>query len=301
MGGDDVMKFVYITACSLITFISIFILIIYWANKKFKSIPCYFIIFFCFVNSIYNIVRIIPYFIEKEIINSNDKNICKLQAILLNALNKYLLTLMTIYSLINYISQFHVKLYQKNMKIIFIGLIILGFIISLVFSIIFYFKSDINAIYENICYIEKDDILKKICDNIYSSILFITNMFCLIKLIINMNKLIEESINNLNVQKELACKMHLKRFIIDIVINISIFAYVFFIINKNIAKEQYPDLIYIILFFGIELFFTMNKQLFKVIINIIICRKTKNENSSQRTTEEGFSYSIIEDALENEN
>ena len=291
----DVMKIVYITVCSLITFISIFILIIYWANKKFKSIPCYFIIFFCFVNSIYNIVRIIPYFIEEQIMNGQNKNICKLQAILLNALNKYLLTLMTMYSIINYISQFHVKLYQKKMKTIFITLIILGFLISLIFAIIFYYVSEIEYIYGSICYIKNDDIVKKICDNIYSSILFITNIFCLIKLIINMKKLIEESIDNLNVQKELACKMHLKRFIIDILINISIFSYSFFIINKNIPNEQYPDLIYVILFFMIELFFTMNKQLFKVIINIIICRKTKDEDIPQRNTEEGFSYSIIDD------
>ena len=107
------MKYIYIIACSLITVISIFILIIYSINKSFKSLPWYFNIFFCIINSMDNIVRVIPYFIEKKITNQN-KEICKIQAIFLNTFDKYLLTLMTIYSIINYISQFHIKLYQKK-------------------------------------------------------------------------------------------------------------------------------------------------------------------------------------------
>ena len=108
-----------------------------------------------------------------------------------------------------------------------------------------------------------------------------------------MNKLINENINNVNVEKELASRMHLKRFIIDIVINTLIFSYSFFIINKKFSAEEYSDLIYILLFFLIELFFAMNKQIFIIIINIITCSKKKYENKSQRNTEEG--YSIVDD------
>ena len=223
---------------------------------------------------------------------------CKIQAISLNTLDKYLLTLMTIYSIINYIGQFHIKFYQKNMKVLFITVISLGFCISLIFSIIYYIIGETDEFFGDICYIKNKGIAKRICDNFYASILFITNLFCLINLLFNMHKLINESINNINVEKESACRMHFKRFIIDIIINIFIFSYAFFIINKKFLDEQYPDLIYIILFFIIELFFTMNKQIFNIFVNIITCSKKKHENiNSQRNTEGG--YSIIDDVTEN--
>ena len=58
--ADGGMKIACIIISSLITIFTIGIIIIYSLNKSFKSLPCYFNILFCVVNSLDNILRLIP-------------------------------------------------------------------------------------------------------------------------------------------------------------------------------------------------------------------------------------------------
>ena len=291
------MMIVCILISSLITVFTIGIIIIYSLNKVFKSLPCYFNILFCIVNSLDNILRLIPPSLgvdsSKKI---NEANIaCKMQAISLSVLDKYLLSLMTIYSIIYYLGQFKNKFYQKNTKILFIIFIFCGLFLSLILSFCYYYFGGVTFL-DEICYINGDNIFKKISDNIYTFILFIINLFCLIKVIIQINKLIKENIGNANLVKELSSRKHLRRLIIDLAINIIFFSFLFLLINKLIPEGEYLDMLFVLLCLIVELFFTMNEQLYNVIINIF--NFNNNSNSSCSDQESQFDYSIMDYDIE---
>ena len=274
---EDIMSNLVIIISIIITVFTVLLIIIYSLNKSFKSIPFYFNIFFCVMISLDDILR----FVHS---GANDsQNIgkvttwCKIQAITLSILDKYILLLITIYSLINYLSQFNVEFYQNHMKGIFIFLTITGILLSIIISIIFYIQG-IN--YKSlICYVDTYNDFKKIVDSIYTILLFLVNSFCLICVIIHMIKLIKEYRDNGYSEKEKSCKNHLIRLIIDLIINLIIFGYILLLINKWIPSGAYKDFVYILLCLVAELFYTINKQLLKAFINIITCKKEENNRN----------------------
>lgn len=278
----------------IITIFTVLLIIIYSLNKSFKSIPFYFNIFFCIIISLDDILRFVPSGVDGSQKNDGETTWCKIQAISLSILDKYILLLITIYSLINYISQFNVEFYQNHMKAIFISLIIAGILISIIISIIFFLE---GISYKSlICYVDTYNNVKKIVDSIYTVILFLINAFCLIRVITHMIKLIKEYRDNGNSQKENSCKSHLTRLIIDLIINLIIFGYILLLINKWIPSGGYKDFVYVLLCLVAELFYTINKQLIKAFINIITCKK-EEENIR---TESNFSNDDVDDIeLEN--
>lgn len=278
----------------IITIFTVLLIIIYSLNKSFKSIPFYFNIFFCIIISLDDILRFVPSGVDGSQKNDGETTWCKIQAISLSILDKYILLLITIYSLINYISQFNVEFYQNHMKAIFISLIIAGILISIIISIIFFLE---GISYKSlICYVDTYNNVKKIVDSIYTVILFLINAFCLIRVITHMIKLIKEYRDNGNSQKENSCKSHLTRLIIDLIINLIIFGYILLLINKWIPSGGYKDFVYVLLCLVAELFYTINKQLIKAFINIITCKK-EEENIQ---TESNFSNDDVDDIeLEN--
>ena len=289
---NDVMRTLVIIISIIITVFTVLLIIIYSLNKSFKSIPFYFNIFFCVMISLDDILRFVPSGTDDSKKNEKETTWCKIQAISLSILDKYILLLITIYSLINYISQFNVEFYQNHMKTIFISLIISGFLISIIISIIFFIQ---GISYKSlICYVDTYNSVKKVVDSIYTVLLFLINAFCLIRVITHMVKLIKEYRDNGNSQKEKSCKNHIKRLIIDLIINLIIFGYILFLINKWIPKGGYKDFVYILLCLVAELFYTINNQLIKAFINIITCKKEeeKNTRDSLLTNEDGDDIEI---------
>ena len=295
--ADGIMKIACILVSSLITIFTIGIIIIYSLNETFKSLPCYFNILFCVVNSLDNILRLIPPSLGVDLSKKVNKAnfACKMQAISLSVLDKYLLSLMTIYSIIYYLGQFNNKFYQENTKALFVAFIFCGLIISLILSICYYFGGIIFL--DEICYINGKNLFNKISDNIYTIVLFIINLFCLTKVILQMITLIKESIDNSNLVKELSSRKHLRRLIIDLIINIIAFIFIVLLINKLIPEGEYLDMLFVLLCLMVELFFTMNEQFYSVIIKIFKCQK--NENMSYSDKESQFDYSIIDYSNDN--
>ena len=285
---EDILEIIIIIICEIIFILTIFIIIIYCLNKSFKSIPCYFNIFFCINNSIDNILRLIPQSmgVDKSRETNKPTLICIIQAISLCIVDKYFTSLITIYSIIFYLGQFHVKFYKNYMKIIFISLIIIGFIFSCIFSIIYFIKDVVFL--DDICFIENEII----SDNIYTILLFFINIFCLIKIIIHTNKLKKNYINNMQPQNELACRKHLHRMIINLFMIIIYFIFIILFINRLLPEGNYQDLIFIMISLIFELFFTINEQFYNVVKNIVTCKKNiENEEILDRPTD----YSIVDE------
>ena len=280
----DTIKVFYIIFSIIIIIFTILLIIVYSKDKYFhgyknrtidemKLYPCYFNIFFCIIVGLNNLARLIPETITVDpSIEVNEANImCQAQAFLVSLFDKLLVSLMTIYSIINYLSVFKSDFYRKYLKKIYIILILIGFCFSLILTII-YFLGGISF-KDVLCYIHTRTSLKIISDSIYTGILFIINLFCLISIIINLfklNKKYSQDGNDTQFQKS---SNFLKRFTLDLIINIIAFTYTLILINKVFPKGSHKDLIYILICLIVELFFTVNQSLFQAFIRLITCNK----------------------------
>ena len=292
-------KLVLIIISAIITIIAIFISIVYCCNKKFRSFPFYFNIMFTFSIALNNIIRLLP---VSNIANQQNQDtskiiICHIQAFSLTFLDKYMLTLMTVYSLVTYIGFFTVESFKIYQKSLFIILTIISIIISGVCTIIFY-QPDIDNNVENndteYCYVKIDYIIKIWVDSIVTSILFLINLFCITRILMKIHIIRKEINKNIIDGKENGFDDHWLRFIIDLIINIIVFIYVLLLINCKLPISWTKDLIYIILCLVVELFFTLNGAL----IRYLKCQKEDDNmmiSQAQNTVNETVNETINDD------
>ena len=291
------LKIVYIICSLLIAIFTILLIIVYSKDKYFHSsknkklsdlylYPCYFNIFFCVIIALNNIIRLIPFrfTVGPQEPEGQENVVCKTQAFLATLFDKLLVSLMTNYSIVNYLSVFKSDFYKKYIKGIYIILIFIGFCFSLVLTII-YFRDGISE-KDILCYVHTRTDIKKITDSIYTGLLFLINLFCLISLIINLCKLSKKySLEGKMLQFQKSSE-YLNRFVIDLIINILAFSYILMVINKLFPRGSYKDLIFTLICLVVELFFTVNKSLFHAFIRVLTCNKY---------------YKIIEDELDPDN
>ena len=268
---------------AFITLFTIFIIVIYLKSKSLKSYPCYFNIYFCFIITFDNVIRLIK--AEKNEDPTHPTTSCKIQAFVLSFFDKLFLASITGYSIINYIIMIFPKIYGEYTAKIYIILVIIGIILSLILTILFYSEGISNSTLKNddICYVKTSDGLKKVLDSIYTALLLLIDLFCIIRVLITINKLIKENQQKNNLQKIKKFKYHFWRFIFDFCLNIITFGFVLLIVLKLLEDLQNKDssivdFIYIMLCLISELFFTMNGELLKEIIRTITCNKWENNN-----------------------
>ena len=283
-------ELVLIIISAIITIIAIFISIVYCCNKKFHSLPFYFNIMFTFSIAINNIIRILPIPEEdqKKTPNETKSIICNIQGYSLTFLDKYMLSLMTVYSIISYIGFYRIESFKIYQKSIFIILTIISIIISGACTILFCFKG-IRS-HSQYCYADTYDDVKKIVDSIVTSILFLINLFCIIRILMKVSQLRRETSQSLIDGKENGFDNHWLRFIIDLIINIIVFGYVLLLINKLLPNFWGKDLMYIILCLVVEFFFTLNSEL----IQYLTCQKDEDKMMT-RQTQRTASGSVFDD------
>ena len=284
--------FLYILS-ALIALFTIFLLIVYIKSHLLKSYPCYFNIYFCFIITFDNILRLIPADKNQDVNNPNAW--CKAQAFILSTFDKLFLTSITSFSIINYIIMINMELYVKFTGKIYIISVIVSICLSIILTIIFFIPGiSKSSLKDSLCYVKTSGNVKIIPDNIFTCILLLIDLFCIGRILITIFKYIkkyESEGNQINKEK---MKNHFWRFLIDLILNIITFGFLILLINKKLSfpedKKFIKDGIYIILCFACELFFTMNGQSYKAIMNIITCNrveKYKNpQNLLQPTTEE---------------
>ena len=261
----------------IITFITIFLIVIYSLNKNFRSYPFFFNIIITLSITIDNLIRFIPA-AKGDNIGSEDKSVlCLIQAFTLTVFDKLMLTLMTVFSLISYLGIFHQSFYKSNEKLVFIILPIISLIICIVCAIIFYMQGTTNK--SEFCYVVNENDIKKVVDSIVTGILFIINLFCIIRIL---SRIISLRNQNLDVGREESFNHHLIRFSFGLGINLIVFVYVLLIINKVLPSGLgfIKDLIYILISLMVELFFTINHELIKYIKKIFKCGNDIDDNGN---------------------
>ena len=281
MYNSDILEYtICIILCSIIAFITICLIFIYLKTKEMHSNAGYLNIIFCFVVLINNILRLIPTFDDDGSSSKNeDKHnggiTCKIQGFSLALFDKLLLVIMTIYSIITTFGMVRYDSYHKKEKCYFITLIISGFGLSLLLTVIFAING-INS-FDDICYVNSGDkVDKKLIDTIATSILFFINIYCNVRLLFFIRRLINEKrMSVTSDQKSIRnYSFYLKKYFLIFIINDLAFVMVILIIlDKFFEKDEFISLSYIILNLLLIIFYAMNSRVFKEWKKLICCEK----------------------------
>ena len=270
---------------AFITLFTIFIIIIYLKSHSLKSYPCYFNIYFCLIITFDNVIRLFKATKTEDIDHPSIS--CKIQAFILSYFDKLFLISITGYSIINYIIIKFTKLYGEHTAKIYIILVSIGIILSLILTSLFFSEGISNSTFQSdrICYVKTSDDLKKSLDSVYTSLLLIIDLFCIISVLVTIKKLIKENELKNNLQNIEKYKYHFWRFTFDLILNIIIFGFVLLIVTKLLenVNSNIIDFIYITLCLISELFFTMNGELLKEIMRMITCNKVEKYKDKSNT------------------
>jgi hypothetical protein len=263
----------------LISVAGIFIIVIYAKSKIFHSYPYYFNIFFIVAIMLNNLIRLLPGRSDENEFKTSVG--CYIQGIILTVLDKLILCQITSYSVIYYLGSFHSEIFEKNKMLIFLLLSEVGFAISMILATVFSLKG--MSVSSQYCYVRTNDQTKFIVDTIITTLLWATSIFCTLKLLINLVK-IKKEVAVFNRKAE-SITYHTWRFSFNLVFNILIFLYVDLLINKKltwIPGNWGKDLIYIILSFIGEIFFTINSEVWKETKRILSCKKAEVEEDDNK-------------------
>jgi hypothetical protein len=263
----------------LISVAGIFIIVIYAKSKIFHSYPYYFNIFFIVAIMLNNLIRLLPGRSDENEFKTSVG--CYIQGIILTVLDKLILCQITSYSVIYYLGSFHSEIFEKNKMLIFLLLSEAGFAISMILATVFSLKG--MSVSSQYCYVRTNDQTKFIVDTIITTLLWATSIFCTLKLLINLVK-IKKEVAVFNRKAE-SITYHTWRFSFNLVFNILIFLYVDLLINKKltwIPGNWGKDLIYIILSFIGEIFFTINSEVWKETKRILSCKKAEVEEDDNK-------------------
>lgn len=256
---------------------SAFIIIMYIKSSFFHTYAYYFNILFTLVICLRNIIRIIQKGEEVDVF-------CYIQAFILSTLDKLIQIQITSYSVINYIGLFHMKFYKTNEKNIFVFLTSFSVMYSLILSTIFISQGLSGEAF--CCYVKTSAPLKRVLDTMFSIILLLVNVCISIKIIVTLCENRKKESNNKN--RLASIRLHLIRFISEILFVSLIFLIVIFTVNKIFTEDSAKDvkeITYEILLLIMELFYTMNKEIFKEIKRIFLCQKINDPNKIEETEE----------------
>ena len=289
----------YITSI-IIVLITLCLIFIYAKTKELHSYPCYFNILLSSVISLDNFLRLIPFYDHKGTTLSSESKGCQFQGFTLALLDKFMLTTMTIYSIISFLGLIKYDFYKKYEKIIFIILTITGFLISLIMAILFSLNGVVN--YEDVCYVRykrKNNepelkVNKVVIDAIVTSILFVINLYCIIRLLIYIYLLIKESKKENNENKAKNYYFHFWKYFVDFLLTSSTFIMVILIIlDAFFDDDELISLSYVFLSLLIVIFFTINSRVIKEGKKLILCKKEEEEKKTKIEEMDG-----VEDEIE---
>ena len=290
------------TICGIISLITLFLIAIYSANKKFRNHLSYFNIAFTVIILLDIGFRFIPAS-RKDGINSRDVNeevsiLCKVQAASLTFFDKLIITLITSFSIISYVVIFNKGIKEKDLEIKGKNALIISIIISFFFSLILTIIFCCQGISDRseFCYVETQSLVKIYFDSITTALLFIIDsVFTLI--IVFGNKNIDEDKNNWD----------LKAFYTSLIFNLITLTYVIYLILRILPKGRYEkDLIYIILCLIDNFFFVAKIELWDYISKIFqkcdCCKNLSNDKDNDNNDKDNdIEYSINSNDIDNDN
>ena len=255
---------------SLIIVITILLIIIYIRDKKFHDYPCYFNIFLSVVISLDNFFRILPY-------NKGEIDfICRIQSFSLIYLDKLMLFSITVYSMIQYLGVVKFKFYHKNKKKIFYLSLLVSLLSSLILALSFWIGNVRKTQHGHFCYVNTGDNndIKEAFDSIISSILFLVNLFCIIQILL----FIQKESKKKEERKKLQLTLHFWRFFIYLYLSSFTFLIAILLINELLfVQNESKHLTYITVTFIVHLFYTLNLPALYGFKDLITCKKPKEQ------------------------
>ena len=265
----------------IIIIISFYLSILYIKSKTLHIYPCYNFLILSFIIFLDNIFRIIP-------LDNNDA-FKYIQAVLITSLDKLILSIVVFETVIIYLGVVKTKFYYNNEKIIFYTGLISNLIISFALGGIFVYISEHLEKY-GIYYYCQGNNTKKIIDLIYNSIYLFINTFCIIILLLYMSTKKEEAEEG--IIEDLDYGRHYMKILLMFIFNSLAFIESYLIIyDKLPVPDKYIDLVYLITCLIIDLFYTLNKIIYKETLKIF-CRNIYDKkypqlkNNSSTSTED---------------
>ena len=277
-----VIKILLWIMTSLTIIITLYLVAIYIISKSFRSYPCYLNIILSSIIVINNILRIIG-------IGEKGTKKCYFQAFTLAVTDKLFFSFLSINAFLSYIGVVYFHFYSKNIKSLFIILNIIALFIGISFGLIFILIEE-PVSYSNVCYVDGND-YKKLTDIITTFCLYILYLYCNIKLLLYIIKVIKEFYEAEKNIKDFS--HHFYRILFSIIITTLSFLVVILIINDSLfLNDDLIDLFYIIVCLIVDLFYTFNKTVIRESYILFCSKKAENGNKEEH---EG------ENDIENEN
>ena len=238
-----------------------------------RTYPCYLNMLLSGSIAINNLIRLV---------SSKEGILCNCQAFVLVFFDKLIFTTITANVYLTYKGLSDNEFYMKNIKLLYIISISLGFFISFVVSIAFIFQGVVS--YSNVCYVKGTD-FKETIDTMITFLLYMIFLFCSIKSIILLVRNIKElSLTNNSSKAHLG---HFYRMILSLYLSSVFFLVSILIINDSLfLDDNYIDLSYITICLGMDLFYTMNQTVVKETKNLFSCNKAKKDNEMPLDVEE---------------
>ena len=265
------LKIILWIMTGVIIIISLYLVIIYIISKTFRSYQGYLNVILSLIIALDNIVRLIG-------IGEKGTMRCYFQALFLAVFDKLIFVSLTINSFLTFIGVTKYDFYIKKQKILFILSNLIGFLISLIFGIVFIYIGQPDS-YENVCYVNSHR-YKEIVDTITTSCLYLIYLYCNIKLLLYLLK----AIKGLFLKKVKVNKYskHYFRIFVSIIITSVAFLVVILIINNSLfLDENLIDLFYIIICLIVDLYYTLSVVVIRETANLFCNKKTEVKNSNK--------------------
>ena len=262
-----VIKLLLWLMTALIIIATLYLVFIYIISKSFRSYPCYLNITLSLIIAIDNLLRLIG-------IGEANTAKCYFQAFTLAFADKLIFTTLTVNAFVTYIGVVNYEFYAKWIKILFIVSNLIGLIIGITFATIFIVLEKPEP-YENVCYVNGTD-LKETVDTYTIFCLYLIYLFCNLKLLLYLVKIIKELFIEKKSKKNFSS--HFYRILFSIIIvSLSFFVELLIINDSFFLNDDLIDLFYIIICLIVDLFYTFNKTVIKETYKIFCKKNNKKE------------------------
>ena len=247
-----------------IILISLYLFFLFIKSKSFHTYPCYNIISFSLMVSFVSILRNLP-------INTNNE--CNLfeqfEAFFIILFEKLIICTLAMQSFIYYCGVVKTKFYFQYEKKIFFTTFFISCFISTTLATIFVlgFGVEEAGIY---CYCKNDSIYKRIIDSLFNTVYLCITLFCTIMVLIYISQKKKEV--KAGLIEDLNYNHHYKRILMLFFLNALIFI-ISYLLNYDVFKREYADLIYIVTCFATSLFNSLNRIVYKETLKIFCKQK----------------------------
>ena len=293
----NIESIAYILKISLIS-ISLILILIYIASKSLHYYPFYCNLLLLLIILLYNIFSIIIKNEEIFFIKIKDKfktNICYTQAFLLFFLDKLLLTTLSMNSFLTYFGTAKMNFYKSHEKTFFFSFLLISIIISIFPPLLYLIKDSPKKIDE--LRVPAYGKYNRIVEFIFVSFLVCFNFYFILNVLLYISEKTKIFIiagKNMNYYNSTFI-MIISMFFL----NGFLYLIRLLVINKKMfIDEKYFNIFFLSTCIIIEIFYCVNKRVFRSLVYVITCCREKKNNRNSKEKESDARFTLTgSDAL----